>query len=447
MSTRLVSTLALPRPIAPRSTLRLPAGWPLYVLIIGYPLWWVVGVSELGWLVASLPMLAFLVTRDKIVAPRGFGLWALVLVWMLASATQLPGGTSWMTYAFRLSSYISATIMLLYVVNVPEERLPTRKLVFLLAGFWSVLTIFGVLGLLFAHVRFQSAMELAFPGLASYPYFYDLVHPQFAEIQHFIGYTIARPSAPFQYSNYWGANFGALVPMALAALLLTRSVLGRWLVALLLVVSIVPLIISVNRGVWLSLGIALTYALVRFVMKGHARAALVALLMLGVAIVLILTTPLGQTVADRLAHPDSDEGRLALIRYAFEGVEDSPILGHAVPERIHSRLYELPNVGTHGQIWQVLYTTGIPGFVFFLAWMLHLFWRSGRGRSPIRFWAHVSILIMAVEMLFYSFVPVALHLLFLIAAIAWREGRVTPPLRATEQKRTSANLVAVAPGR
>lgn len=426
---------------APARRLRLPPAWSLYALILAYPLWWVVGISELGWILASIPMAAFLLSRRRIVAPRGFGIWLLFLMWMLLSGTQLGGGTSALVFAFRVTCYLSATVMFLYFVNVPEALVPTRRLVFLLAGFWVVLLVFGFLGLMFPRFTFRSLVELALPGLARIDYFRELVHPQLAEIQYFIGYTIARPSAPFFYTNYWGGNFGALVPIVLAALGMTRSMFGRWTILGLLALSVIPLIISVNRGVWLSVGAGLAYALVRFTLKGHVRAAMVALVALMLAVGLVLLTPLGETVADRLAHPDSNEGRLALIRGSIEGVKDSPILGHAVPQP--SNVPGIPYIGTGGLFWQILYTTGIPGMVLFGWWLLRLLWTTGRGGSTLRFWAHVSILVITLQMPYYSMLPVELHVLMLAAAIAWRE-RAPAPAAVTQRERLVPRVAVVA---
>jgi hypothetical protein len=67
----------------------LPEGWPLYLLFGAYPLWWLLGLSAFVWPLLAIPMAASLLMRDRVRAPRGFGVWLLFLSLMLASGTQL----------------------------------------------------------------------------------------------------------------------------------------------------------------------------------------------------------------------------------------------------------------------------------------------------------------------------------------------------------------------
>lgn len=403
----------------------LPPGWPLYLLIVGYPLWWVLGLSNLIWTLVAIPMLVYLVSHKVARVPRWFGIWLLFLTWILLSSLNLSNSAAWLSYTYRTSTYLAATITLVYLLSVPREVLPTRRIVMLLTGFWVLLLAGGYLGLLFARVSFPSLLERLLPqGLVSIDFVYSLVHPRFAEVQNFIGYTIYRPSAPFFYTNWWGGNFGALLPIAIAAFGYLRSRRTKLLLALGLASAIPPIVLSVNRGLWVSLALGLSYAMVRLALQGRASSAGVMLGILMFVGLLLAITPLHATVEARLAHPASDRGRFGVIEAAIEGARQAPLVGHGVPQPAPKDLH-IPTVGTGGLIWQVLYTTGIPGAAFFVAWLVRCLWGSRKGSPPIQLWAHVGILIIVIQMVSYSMIPVEVVVLMILIALAFREAEPT----------------------
>jgi hypothetical protein len=128
---------------------QLPNGWPLSALFLGFPLLWALGLASFVFVILAVPMAMELALRRGVRAPRGFGLWMLFLLWMLAGAAMswadapdaVPGGGGGgrlMVFAFRAAMYLAATIVLLYVLNADEKDLPTRRVVRLL----------GVIGML-----------------------------------------------------------------------------------------------------------------------------------------------------------------------------------------------------------------------------------------------------------------------------------------------------------
>ena len=417
--------LELERVEGPPRRVSLPPGWPLYVLVVGYPLWWVLGLSNFGWTLVAIPMLMYMVSHKVARVPRRFGIWLLFLTWMLLSSLTLSGSNAWLTYIYRVSAYLAATVTLLYILSVPRDLLPTRRLVLLLTDFWLLLLAGGYLGLVFARVSFPSIMEKLLPrGLVSNDYVYSLIHPRFAEVQHFIGYTIYRPSAPFFYTNWWGGNFGALFPIAIAAFGYLRTRRSRLLLAIALALAVPPIILSVNRGLWFSLGLGLFYALVRLALQGRVKATGLVLGLLIFVGSLLVVTPLHATVEARLANPASNRGRFGVIEAAIEGTKQAPLLGHGVPQPAPKDL-RIPNVGTGGLIWQVLYTTGFPGAALFVAWLISCLWGSRKGSPPIKLWAHVGIVIIVLQMVVYSMIPVEAVVLMILTALAFREDEST----------------------
>src|SRR5918998_1188764 len=67
--------------------------WPLSVMFVLFPLWWLLGPGEAMWIPLAGVMLLFLRRHGKIQTPRGFGIWLLFLLWMACSviAIDTPG--------------------------------------------------------------------------------------------------------------------------------------------------------------------------------------------------------------------------------------------------------------------------------------------------------------------------------------------------------------------
>jgi hypothetical protein len=402
-------------------------------LVVLFPLWWALGLSAVIWIVLAVPMLVWLLLRGPAVrVPKGFGLWIAFLFWMLLSATQLDEARRWYAYSYRALLYLSMTVMFLYVYNLPRTALPARKLVLALTVFWAAVICLGFAALAIPTGRFTTPLGLLLPpDIAASPFVQDLVGARLAQVQDFIGYNLPRPAAPFTYTNEWGGAVGLLTPMALAGLGLLRSYLLRNLVRLLLVASLVPIVVSANRGLWVGLGAGLIYAAVRVALRGNARALLAIVGFLAVIAAAVTLTPLERYVSDRLAHPHSDERRESLGEQAIQGMLEAPFLGHGGP-RESQETPNAPEIGTHGQVYLVAFSQGIPGLVFFLGWWLWALWQTARGATGPPLWAHVVLLIGMLEFLYYDMMPTQLHLMMVVAALAWRELEATAARRADQ---------------
>jgi O-antigen ligase len=202
--------------------------------------------------------------------------------------------------------------------------------------------------------------------------------------------------------------------------MLPRGTLTRFL-RILLILSVVPIVISINRGLWLSLGAGLLYVVIRAALSKNKRAVGAAVGAFIVAAALVFATPLGGLVHDRFANQNnSNQTRMSVYKQTINDVEDSPFLGYGSPHKKIDRHQEA-RVGTQGQAFMVLYSHGIPGLVFFVSFFGYVLVRSARAGSPGRYWAHVAILIAVVEMPYYNYMPTTLHVLMIAIALAWRD--------------------------
>jgi polysaccharide biosynthesis protein PslJ len=431
-----VSATAL-RPKAARVGGGLPAGWPLYALLVGFPVWWLLGLAEFIWMLLAIPMLVSLAMRGDVRAPRGFGIWLLFLGWMLISVTQIDQPSRLLSFSYRAAVYLSVGVVLLYVYNLPRQ-VPIRSVVMALVAFWLVVVAGGLLGLLVPQGRLTTPLELLLPpSVANNPFVADMVHPPFAQVHDFVGYPVPRPTAPFVYTNAWGGNIALLTPIAIAAIGVARSNLGRNWIRLALLVSLVPIVFSLDRGVWISLGAALVYMAVRVAIRGRARALASLIALMAVISALVVFTPLLQLIQDRIDNPHSNERRASLTVQAARGAMESPVFGRGGP-RPSEENTDAPPVGTHGQAWLVLYSHGVPGLVFFLGWLAWAVWSTARAPTGVPLWLHVVVVVGCLQLPFYGLLPAQLHLMMIAAALVWRERDSAQPMAVAQTARPPA---------
>ncbi len=420
------------RPVLGRARLRqLPAHWPITLCIAGFPLWWALGLGALMWMICAVPLGIRLVARRRaITVPRGFGTWALFLVVVVLSASAFDSGAPPLGWLFRLAQYASCTIYFLAICGADDDEIAPQHLVRLLAGLWITTVVGGWLGVLVPAGSIPSLTEHLLPqALATDEFVRVLVRPEFSQIQTVLGYPLGRPKAPFLYANDWGSTFSLLLPFFFHAWLQARDPRRRSWAYLLLLVALVPVFLSLNRGMWLSLGIALVYGSSRTgEIARLARRALVALLTVG--LLLIAFTPVGGIVEGRAENDHSSSGRSMLYGEALRLTADNPILGVGRPQPYQGNKI-VPLIGTQGLLWNVMVSTGFLGLGLFLATWWRWIWETRAG-PPTTFWCHVTLIVGAVQMFVYDMVPTSLHIVFIVAALGYRAATSTDPVQRGE---------------
>jgi len=398
----------------------LPIGWQAYAIFALLPVWWLLGLSMFMWPLIAMPLLFSMVLhRWKLVTPRRFGAYVLLVLWMAVSALQLHGAQRIMAWAWRGSFFVAGAVLFIYLLNAPERKIPSRAIVNALAFYWVLVVLGGWIGVLFPHFQLTSPAQKLLPhSVVQNQYVFAHVHLQFAEVQHFLGFPVGRPETFFAYTNAWGSAFALLTPFAICSLLRARPGTWRTVLRLSFVASIVPVVFSLDRGLWLSLGAGVTYAAVRFGLRRDFR--LVGLIVgaaAAIAVVLLLT-PLGSLASGRFSHKTGDAGRLQRDQAATQQVQASPLFGYGAPQP--NNVAGQSNIGTESEVFLLVYSHGYPGLALFFLWFAYTLFRSARFRTPEAFWAHIVILIACVQTPYYELTE-RLPIVMVAAAIAYRE--------------------------
>ncbi len=389
----------------PRKWLNLPAGWPLFALFAGYPVWWLLGLGQFACFVFAVPMVHHLLKRSRIEVSKGVGVWLLFLVWVTGGVLLLqvaaPGTvdfdsyTRYITFFFRLLWYVCAFVVLLYVANT-RDTISNSRLARAFGAMFIVVVAGGWLGMLLPGLDFKSAIEYVLPSsLANNGFLNALIHPRAAQVQAFLGYEHARPSAPFAYTNIWGLNFAAFLPFFVLSWIRPKVRWRRSVGFTILALSIVPVIGSLNRGLWLALIVTTVFIAVRYAVMGQVRMLAAVGAVIVAVTATILLSPLSTLISDRQAHQHSNEGRENLGSLTIDSVTSgSPLLGFGTTRDVLGNFNSIataatatcpgcspPALGTQGQFWLVLFSQGFVGVALYFGFFIGQLIRHVKRRS------------------------------------------------------------------
>lgn len=397
--------------------------WPLQALFVPFPLWWVLGLAPFAPQLAALPMIAALARRRRVLVPRWFGLWLLYLLAMTLSITQIDTGARMVGAAFRLSTYLSATVVFVYVYNCSPRTLTIAQATRLMIVFWLWIVLGGFCGLLLPDVSISTPVERLMPSaIASNDLVRELVHPSFAEVQNPWGARepFVRPSAPFPYTNTWGCHYALLVPFLMLHLRTTRGALQRVALLAVAAASLAPAFATLNRGMFLAIGFALMYAAVHFAARGNATGLLLTGGILGGSAIAAYASGLLADIASRTEVSGTNSDRMLIYLEAFERTLQSPLLGYGAP-RPSENLWWVP-VGTQGQLWNTMFSFGFPALILYILFFVVLTWRTRRLPASL-LWLHVVPATALFMLIYYELDSTQLVIIFIAAALGLRHLR------------------------
>ncbi len=375
--------------------------WPIVVLLVGWPLWWCLGVGDYFPMVLAFPMVRRMwrwrAYNDRTIKlPPGFKIWSLFLLVTLFSIATIslpapgtapsPTGSRIISWMLRTGVYFAVTILLIYAGNLTEEELPRRRLAWLLGLVGIYTVIGGVLGVLDPHFQFTSPTSYLLPhsirnnnGTLGM-----MLHPGFSQVQNILGYAVGRPRAPFDYTNMWGNVLAITLPWLIVAWWAYGNRKERWKTLIVLAVALVPVVYSLDRGLWIGLGISVLYVAIQFAATGR----------LGL-----------------LVYGDT--------RHVLGGPNSIVVGKTANCHTCGSR-----DIGGNGQLWMLLITSGTVGATLYCCFFLYGIWRYWRDPTP---YGMVGVLVLILGfpfMIVYIAVGPPLAFTMLAYVLLWKNDRV-----------------------
>ncbi len=432
----------LPGPVA--RTRRLPVGWPIGAFLAGYPLWWALGVTPLALPAAGFLLGVTLLRRGRrILVPPGFWIWLTFLAVVAISGVMLnvvPADTLAPTgigrygaYAVRLVGYAAVAIFMLFIINTPESELPRRRLLAWLSllALWTI--GLGLLSIGLKTFQFRSGLQHLSPSLdaalggSGGPV-------SLSQLQPVLGVYAPRPAAPFAFTNAWG-NSLALLMVWLIVYALAAGRRTRLLTAGLLVIAAVPIVYSLDRGMWIALGLAMTYVAVRLAGRGQLAALGALGLVIALATLAFLASPLQTLVAERLQHGHSNSIRTSLAGDTLHAADTSPLIGYgstrkvlgsgasiAVGQTSSCKKCGNAELGSTGQYFLLLVSQGYLGVAIYVAYFLRTLWAYRRDASPVGIAGTLVVLMSLFLGIAYTALDVPLAVVFVSIALLWRNA-------------------------
>jgi hypothetical protein len=424
--------------------------WPLVVALVGWPIWWALGIENQIFILAAIPMV-WRLSRQRVRTgrgvklPPGFAIWVFFFIVMLAGAIALslqapetiqsPVFDRVAAWAYRAIDYGAATVALLYVGNLTEQELSRRRLAWLLGlvGIYAILG--GLLGVADPTLSFTSPIARYLPaniqtglGVA--------LNPGSSQVMGILGYNEGRVKAPFTYTNQWGNCLAILLPWLYVAWRSYGTRLQRRAGVILLAIAIVPAVTSLDRGLWIGIIVGVAYIAVRLAARGKLAVLGVLGGALAIGVVVILVSPLGGLVNQRLNNGKSDTIRASLTSIAVRDAESSPLIGYGDTRHMQGSTQSIAvgstsgcskcgnsSVGGNGQLPLLLISTGFLGTALYIGFFAYCLWRYRRDKTPYGMAGGLVLILGFVFMPVYDAAGPPLAFTMLAVALLWRNSR------------------------
>jgi O-antigen ligase len=400
-------------------------GWIVFALFALNPVWWVLGFGGFVWSIGFVPLGYWILRRRNLQRPPMLGLFILYMGWALITIVRLDRFTRVLSFSFRYGAYLTALFLAIYVYN--ERRVSRDQFIRWVSWFWVAAVVGGYLSFIFpnSHLSPTLASTLLPSSITSNDFVGTLVKPGFAQVQNLFGFPVPRPATLFPFTNEWGGNVGLLTPFFVSSFVYSSQRRERRFGLLMLLVAIPPMIISVNRGLWISVAVIFVVIAFRSFFQGRTfalKALVGAIVLIGF---LIIATPLGDVVLGRLSDSDVST-REGIYSEAWHGALESPILGWGGPRPSENPFS--PSIGTHGHFFLVMFAHGFIGLALYVAWVVQSSVQSLSRRDPVSMMLATVVIVGGVQMFFYNLLPFSIPIILVaIGLIARRDAPAPAP--------------------
>lgn len=437
---------------------RLPTGWPLWAAVVLYPVWWCLGLGSFAFILAAIPMAWTLLQHRPIRIPPAFGIWLLFILWNALGILMLPAHAPHtaegsptgraISITLRFIDLGTASVFLLYVVNLSKNVVSQRQLTKWMSALFLVTVGGGLLALAAPHFQFNSPLERLLPhSIAKNVYVHQLVHPQAAQVQDVLGFAAPRPAAPWAYTNTWGNSISLLVVWFCVYMWHPKVPKNHFRMVLILLVSLVTIVYSLNRGLWFGLVISIVFLIAHLSRKGDLRATFYAIGAIAVGVVLFVVTPLNNVVQQRAANGKSNSIRAFVDSASFRGATQSPLLGWGDSRKVLGSAQSIAvgpspkcpqcgevNLGSAGEIWLIMFDNGLAGMAIYLAFFGAVWWRLRASPTIIGAAGRLTVILTVFYTIFYNNLPTSIILSMISFGIAFRDlperaGQLPPAIR------------------
>ncbi|MFC4783455.1 O-antigen ligase family protein [Nocardioides sp. MAHUQ-72] len=427
-----------------RRVRRLPVGWPIAAAVAGWPVWWALGVTNLVFPVAAVPLVWQMTRRGRVRVPPFFWVWMLFLVLVLVSgltidvdmagAATSAGSGRYFSFGFRWLNYVAVTVMLLYLGNTTEQELPRRRVIYWFSALAMSCIVLGTLSIAAPGFGFTTPASHVLPGAVMDE---GSAVVKLSQLQPVLGDASPRPSAPFPFTNAWGNNLSLLLVWLVVGLGVLGGKPRRLLLYGVLALAAVPIIYSLNRGMWLGIGVALVVVAVRLGLHGRVKILAGLVLALTLGAFAFAGSPLESMVNARFETGHSNEIRASLLQTSIDAASQSPLVGFGSTRKTLGSDESIAigpspacprcgarNIGSTGQLTLLLVSQGFLGVLLYAGFLVLCIGRYLRDHSALGIAGTLVVLMELVYAGFYSALTMPLAIAFLSIGLLWRNDEL-----------------------
>mgnify|MGYP000878961216 CR=1 FL=1 len=377
------------------------AAWPVILPFAAYALWWILGVGDFIWIIAGFIIALTWVATHGFRLPPVMLLWIMFVLWVAVSLAMTDTSGRLLGAIYRLLLYLSATALALHTYN-HRNYLSIWRVSGAMVWFLAGMTVCGYLAMSFPELTIRTPMAWIMPdSLASNDLIGDMIIRRTTQWNRDAWIPQAvRPSAPFLYANTWGNVYSLVLPFAMIYLWLAWHTAKRWWVLLVIIASVFPALSTLNRGMFIGLGVVALWAGIQALRRGRLTIVFVSALGLLAGVVVWFISPSGRNFVNRIQVTNSTEDRGELYRVTFDAAMKSPLFGFGSPRP--ATIPGLPSMGTQGQFWTVLYSHGVIGAILFMGFLLWVLLLVINRKDPVGAALGGIIAATIVETAFYG---------------------------------------------
>lgn len=352
------------------------------LLILLFPLWWVLGVEQwIPTVILAWSALKLAVARRRFVI-SWTALWmSLLLGAMVASSLFIVETERYVTFARNLSVHLSAFLVLIVVLTEARSWRDVRRLLRAVAVAMAIAGVVGAIGFTrLADIRFASPFGALLPAwIRATDYGGTIAVRSIGSETWFAGLgSYVRVDSMFLFSTMYAAALALTIPVV-AFLVETSRGSSRLAWASIGLLLLANLVFTTGRVSTLALlAGAAFFALVRLRALSRVVAGLLVAIGLVSTVAFVPPAAAGDTVETVVLARGSGSlnSRLLIYRETLEGVARRPALGWGTERDIDVEGFKYP-AGSHSFYLATLYRHGAIGFML-LALLLASSWRGSR---------------------------------------------------------------------
>ena len=151
---------------------------------------------------------------------------------------------------------------------------------------------------------------------------------------------------------------------------------------------------------FIGLGIAVVYVVLRYVLSGNLKVAFYSVVAAALAVAGLFASGAIAKILGRQEYSDSTGGRASLYQATWDAVMQSPVVGYGT-SRMNVSIGI--SMGTQGYLWALMFCFGLVGLALFVIFMLSSIISTWDVQSAAGLWIHSVPVTAICVFIFYSF--------------------------------------------